>query len=781
MSIRWAHARLFLTFPVFVVGFSCAVPTDPGLSVSIEASGIVNFGASATLTAVPSSGQAPFFFRWSLERVPDGVSASEILPEDVTTATLVTGPLETEDDFVFRVVITDSRNAHADAFFTVSVCPEGADCEGFAVIITGPDRMEFDTAARYSALASAVDVSYEWSIVSGSAVIDEPDDDETEITPDALGTVRFRVTVTDERTDETISSEKTVAVGPAIDATVPPLVIVGAPLTLEASVRPVNEGVVIEWEILEGEATLDDPTQATAIITTTSRGSVGIRLTASAVIDDETIVTTTRERDIVSILQAKPEVLVSTTEGDFTLALESVRAPRLTANFLQYVDEAFYDGILIHRVTPFDPGIGTTTAPQQILQSGAYVRDDGSLTEKEPTRDPVASDEGIGLSNAIVYSVAAALTGTAGAIPDPDSVQAEFFVNLSPLNAFLDLGGFPIFARVVDGTDVVDAISEVEVVESSIFSDSDGNPELSEPAEDVVFTSVRRLPLEPLDEENPFVSLEAPPLAVIGEPVALVANVQPLGDDVVFVWVIISGDATIDDPTSPTPNLTTASADTVVVELAVVAPTLDGAPNIFNRETEVVSIPDLTPRVVIATTLGAITLELDATASPITVANFLAYADDGFYEGTLIHRAASDPASGDPFVVQGGGFDPFPHDCNDADDDEGNDCPEKKETPRDPIPTERANGLSNGELYSVAMALSAGDPDSGTTQWFINLNESNSSLDDLEFTVFAKVVDGIDVVDTIVEVEVEANPLLGGEPSLPVVDIVIESVTRVDE
>src|SRR5688500_8447894 len=126
------------------------------------------------------------------------------------------------------------------------------------------------------------------------------------------------------------------------------------------------------------------------------------------------------------------------------------------------------------------------------------------------------------------------------------------------------------------------------------------------------------------------------------------------------------------------------------------------------------------------TSVGTITLELDANKAPKTVENFLKYVEAGFYDGTIFHRVI------DGFMVQGGGFDSKL---------------EQKET-RPPIKNEANNGLSN-QYLTVAMART-NDPDSASAQFFINLVD-NSRLDHIPnanpgYTVFGKVVAGEDVV-----------------------------------
>ncbi len=135
------------------------------------------------------------------------------------------------------------------------------------------------------------------------------------------------------------------------------------------------------------------------------------------------------------------------------------------------------------------------------------------------------------------------------------------------------------------------------------------------------------------------------------------------------------------------------------------------------------------PRVRLVTTMGAIVIELEPDRAPRTVANFLAYVREGFYDGTVFHRVVPG------FVIQGGGFTA---------------SLERKPT-HPPIPNEAAaSGLAN-RRGTVAMARTA-DPDSATSQFYINLRD-NPALDprpgSAGYCVFGRVVEGMDVVDRI--------------------------------
>ena len=158
--------------------------------------------------------------------------------------------------------------------------------------------------------------------------------------------------------------------------------------------------------------------------------------------------------------------------------------------------------------------------------------------------------------------------------------------------------------------------------------------------------------------------------------------------------------------------------------------------------------------VVLPTSLGSIEIELYPDEAPVTVENFLAYVDAGFYDGTVFHRVIPD------FMIQGGGMSP--------------DLSPKKT--RDAIKNEADNGLKN-QPGTLAMART-GEKDSATAQFFINLKH-NSFLDhgtrDFGYAVFAKVTDGMDVVEKIAAVPTAPK---GPHENAPTTPVVLESAKR---
>ncbi len=159
------------------------------------------------------------------------------------------------------------------------------------------------------------------------------------------------------------------------------------------------------------------------------------------------------------------------------------------------------------------------------------------------------------------------------------------------------------------------------------------------------------------------------------------------------------------------------------------------------------------PEVVLETTLGPITVQLDRAKAPITVANFLKYVDEGFYDNTIFHRVIP------TFMIQGGGM---------------TDAMQEKQT-HGSIKNESGNGLSN-KRGTIAMAR-RNDPDSATAQFFINLFDKNEFLDNAGggYTVFGKVTAGMPTVDAIAKV---ATGQRGGHDDVPVKPIYIKSAKR---
>ncbi len=184
----------------------------------------------------------------------------------------------------------------------------------------------------------------------------------------------------------------------------------------------------------------------------------------------------------------------------------------------------------------------------------------------------------------------------------------------------------------------------------------------------------------------------------------------------------------------------------LLASLAMVAPA--------NAEPQTEAEKGTRPMVAIETSHGTIKVELFEEQAPISVENFLAYVEDGFYADTIFHRVIPG------FMIQGGGF---------------TENMRQKPT-RPPIGNEADNGLKN-QRGTLAMARTS-EVDSATSQFFINLAD-NQFLDhgtrDFGYAVFAKVVEGMDVVDKIAGV---MTATIGMHQNVPVEPVIIKGIRR---
>jgi cyclophilin family peptidyl-prolyl cis-trans isomerase len=210
-------------------------------------------------------------------------------------------------------------------------------------------------------------------------------------------------------------------------------------------------------------------------------------------------------------------------------------------------------------------------------------------------------------------------------------------------------------------------------------------------------------------------------------------------------------------------TLTRSAATALALLLASLAPSAGAQ----EQETPPPAKPDQPPAVEenrdvayvkMETTQGDIILELDREKAPISVRNFLQYAKDEHYDGTIFHRVIP------RFMIQGGGM------TRDM----------KEKGTREPIQNEWRNGLKN-KRGTIAMARLGGRPDSATSQFFINVAD-NAFLDEPRdgsgYAVFGKVVAGMTTVDKIVKVPTASR---GMHQDVPVDPVIIEKVREIPE
>ena len=169
--------------------------------------------------------------------------------------------------------------------------------------------------------------------------------------------------------------------------------------------------------------------------------------------------------------EKNPIVVMDTSHGKVVLELFADKAPVTVKNFLQYVDEKFYDGTIFHRVIP-----------NFMIQGGGFEPGAVVKNDEKKTHPPIKNEAGNGISNER-GTIAMARTN------DPDSATAQFFINVKD-NVRLDRAraadnvGYAVFGRVIDGMDVVDRIRQVK---TTTVGEHENVPE-----QDVVIRSVRR-------------------------------------------------------------------------------------------------------------------------------------------------------------------------------------------------------------------------------------------------------------------------------------------------
>ena len=174
-------------------------------------------------------------------------------------------------------------------------------------------------------------------------------------------------------------------------------------------------------------------------------------------------------------------------------------------------------------------------------------------------------------------------------------------------------------------------------------------------------------------------------------------------------------------------------------------------------QTEEAKVAETTKMVKLQTSMGDIVIELNQEAAPVTVKNFLDYVRSGFYNGTIFHRVISG------FMIQGGGLE----------------ADMQKKGTKAPIVNEASNGLKN-DRGTIAMGQLSGNPDSATSQFYINLVDNKHldySASNPGYAVFGKVVDGMEVVDAIAKVKTTVR---SGMPDVPVEVIEIKSAEILD-
>ena len=261
------------------------------------------------------------------------------------------------------------------------------------------------------------------------------------------------------------------ATGPSADAGVDQVVNAGDVVTLDAS-RSTGSGLKYAWRQLLGQTvTLAGVDTVRATFTAPAFAADGSNvLTFELTVTDRENHSVTDQINVrvVNPNASQTDVLISTTMGDFTIQVDPNKAPVTVQNFLQYVDDQFYDGTIFHRVIP---GF--------VVQGGGFTP---GLNQKA-TRPSIINEASNGLKN-VRASVAMART------TDPNSATSQWYVNLAD-NTDLDYTatspGYCVFGQVTAGMDVIDRIATVQTGTQKSFQDV--------PVTDVIIRTARRVTL----------------------------------------------------------------------------------------------------------------------------------------------------------------------------------------------------------------------------------------------------------------------------------------------
>ena len=197
-----------------------------------------------------------------------------------------------------------------------------------------------------------------------------------------------------------------------------------------------------------------------------------------------TILATTALAGVFSaqVANAGPQVVFKTSKGDITVEVNEEKAPETAKNFLQYVDEGYYDGVVFHRVMD---GF--------MIQTGGFAPNEEGTLEQKKTRGNIQNEAKNGLKN-VRGSLAMAR------LSDPHSASAQFFINHVNNDNLdhpsFDGWGYAVFGQVVEGMDVVDAIAAVPT-RTKVLNARSGeqiipNPSENVPVENVVIISAKR-------------------------------------------------------------------------------------------------------------------------------------------------------------------------------------------------------------------------------------------------------------------------------------------------
>lgn len=403
---------------------------------AVAAGALVNLDGSAS--AEPDAGDS-LTFLWGQVGGPDVTinnsardRASFVAPDPPAEVRV---ELTVTDSFgasaTDEVVITVNNPPVADAGEALRVAP------GQTVQLDGLGTIDPDEGAT---------LHYSWT-QTGGAEVELVDGDSAEpsfTAPEEEGTLIFRMSVVDEFDAEDTDSVNVTVVTenrpPIAAAGSDRNVVVGLVVTLDASGSsdPDGDALSFAWDQTDGPAVEVEDVGAGRATFTVPEGAETFRF--SVIVQDG--LGGLDSAAVTLTVVDEPQVRIVTSMGEVVVEVLLDEAPITSLNFLRYVDAGFYNGTIFHRVVP-----------EFVVQGGGFLP---GMIAQAGLRDPIINEFSPDRSN-IRGTVAMAKQGD-----DPDSATSQFFFNLADNSENLDNqnGGFTVFARLVEGMDVVDAMAE---------------------------------------------------------------------------------------------------------------------------------------------------------------------------------------------------------------------------------------------------------------------------------------------------------------------------------
>ncbi len=422
---------------------------QPPLEAVAGANQFVASGSLVSMDGAHRGGEGDVTYQWSQHPVTGGPPV--VLSSASDPKATYTAPTVTEDNalMVWILTVTDEELNTDTAEVTIVVAPPlDADAGEDQVVFEGES-----VTLGATSTGGVGDIAFLWTQTAGPAVTTTEADTATPTfqAPDDLDvdtTLTFEVTATDnvgdtatDTVDVLVAADLKALAGD--DQTVEPNLVV----TLTGQALGDSSTYTYAWTQTGGPAvTITDANAPTATFTAPLVEQNTTLTFQLEVTDDQSQVAT----DTTTVLVDVPFVRFSTTMGEFVILLRPDAAPLGVANFLQYVNENFYEGLTFHRVIPeSDPDNDFA-----IVQGGGWFPDLSQTMRRDPI--PIESDNGLANDRGTV-----AYARTA----DPNSATSEFFINVTDNPEFTypnpDGYGYAVFGKIVEGMDVVDAISLV--------------------------------------------------------------------------------------------------------------------------------------------------------------------------------------------------------------------------------------------------------------------------------------------------------------------------------